>query len=225
MDSLPLQGHGTPGTPSILVLSLPCRGHVGQAETLLPVETCSCRALALGTLLLSPYGYSHLLRSVWMLSRSSPDLSPALKHPNSLPYDHISLLLPRLQSFELAPCHSGRWSSASSFHRETSLMTFKRLVSFTSPWKIILLTTVVSMKTLIVLSRDEVSAFGAVTSLGSVKDFLRAEFLDFLFIDFCLPVEISLQLCLGLQTNRQHKQQRSKHILTAWHGISLRGWY
>ena len=81
------------------------------------------------------------------------------------------------------------------------------------------------MKMLIVLSRDEVSAFGAVASLESVKDFLRAEFLDFLFIDFCLPVEISLQLCLGLQMSRQHKQQRSKHVLTtARCGISLGGW-
>lgn len=81
------------------------------------------------------------------------------------------------------------------------------------------------MKTLIVLSRDEVSAFSAVASLESVKDFLWAEFLDFSFIDFCLPVEISLQLCLGLQTSCQHKQQTSKHVLTARHGISLGGWH
>lgn len=80
-------------------------------------------------------------------------------------------------------------------------MAFKRLVSFTSPWKTTLLTMVVSMKTLIELSRDEVSAFNAAASLESVKDFLRAEFLDFSFVDFCLPVEISLQLCLGLQTS------------------------
>lgn len=103
-------------------------------------------------------------------------------------------------------------------------MTFKRLVSFTSPWKIILLTMVVSMKMLIVLSRDEVSAFSAVTSLESVKGFLWAEFLDFFFIDFCLPVEISLQLCLGLQTSRQQKQQRREHVLTARRSISLGGW-
>lgn len=79
------------------------------------------------------------------------------------------------------------------------------------------------MKTLIELSRDEVLAFSAVASLESVKDFLRAEFLDFLFIDFCLPVEISLQLCLGLQTSHQHKQQRSKRVLTALRGIASGG--
>jgi len=104
-------------------------------------------------------------------------------------------------------------------------MTLERLASFTLPRKIILLTTVVSMKTLIALSRDEVSAFGAVASLESVEDFLRAEFLDFLFIDFCLPVEISLQLCLDLQTSCQHKQQRSEQVLTAPCGISLGGWH
>lgn len=111
-----------------------------------------------------------------------------------------------------------------SFHGETELMVFKMLWSFTSPWETILLTRV-SIKMLIVLSGDKVSAVGAVTSLASVKDFLRAEFLDFLFIDFCLPVEISLQLCLGLQMSRQHKQQRSKHVLTARRGISLGGWH
>lgn len=80
------------------------------------------------------------------------------------------------------------------------------------------------MKTLIVLSRKEVSAFGAVTSLESAEDVLWAEFLDFLIIDFCLPVESLLQLCLGLQESHQHKQQRSKHCLTAQGGISLGGW-
>lgn len=48
------------------------------------------------------------------------------------------------------------------------------------------------------LSRDEVWASGAVTSLGSVRDILGAEFLDFLLVDFRLPVEIPLQLRLGL---------------------------
>lgn len=159
-----------------------------------------------------------------MLSEKQPrDPRPALRHPTALHCDHISVLSPP-PSFELASCHSRRWSSGSSFHRETSLVTFKRLASFTSPWKIILLTMVVSMKMLIVLSRDEVLAFSAVTSLESVKDFLWAEFLDFFFIDFCLPVEISLQLCLGLQTSRQQKQQRREHVLTARRGISLGGW-
>lgn len=64
--------------------------------------------------------------------------------------------------------------------------------------KIIPLTRVVFRKTLIVLSGDWVWASGAVTSLGSVKDILGAEFLDFLLIDFRLPVEIPLQLRLGL---------------------------
>lgn len=82
-----------------------------------------------------------------------------------------------------------------------------------------------SMKMLIVLRRDEVLAFGAFASLETVKDFLRAEFLHVLFIDVCLPVEISLQLCLGLQTSREHKQQRSEHVLAAQHGVSLGGWH
>lgn len=88
------------------------------------------------------------------------------------------------------------------------------LRSFTSPRNMILLTSV-TIKMQTVLSRDEVLAPGAVASLKCVKDHLRTQFLHFLFIDFCLPVEIPLQLCLGLQTNHQHKQQRSKHVLTA----------
>lgn len=84
---------------------------------------------------------------------------------------------------------------------------------------------IVSVKTLIVLSRDKVLAFGAVASLESVEDFLWAGFLDFLFVDFCLSVKIPHQLCLGLQTSHQHKQQRSKHVLTARRGISLGGWH
>lgn len=81
------------------------------------------------------------------------------------------------------------------------------------------------MKTLIVLSRDEVSTIGAFASLETVEDFLWAEFLDFLFIDVCLSAEISLQLCLGLQMSHEHKQQRSEHVLAAQHGISLGGWH
>lgn len=168
-----------------------------------------------------PYGCSmalksHLLRSVWMLSQKQA------RDP-MLCLTTTSHCFPPSGS-ELAPCHGRRWRSGSSFHRETSWMAFKMLVSFTSPWKIILLTTVVSMKTLIVLSRDEVLAFSAVASLECVKDFLWAEFLDILFINFCLPVEISLQLCLGLQTSCQHKQQRSKRVLIARRSISLGGW-
>lgn len=224
MDSLPLQGCGTLGTPSILALSLPCRGHVGQVESFLPVGTCSCRGLDLRTLVLCPVVIPWLLNHIYLglfgcYQRSSPETQSI----SMLCLTTASCCFPPTGS-ELALCHSRRWSSGSSFHRETSLMPFKMLVSFTSPWKIILLTTVVSMKTLIVLSRDEVSASGAVASLESVKDFLWAEFLDFLFIDFCLPVEISLQLCLGLQTSRQHKQQRSELVLIARRGISLGGW-
>lgn len=63
MDPLTLQGRGSPGTPSVLTLSLLCRGYVGQAGTLLPVGTCSCRGLALRALLLCPYGYSMALNS------------------------------------------------------------------------------------------------------------------------------------------------------------------
>lgn len=96
-------------------------------------------------------------------------------------------------------------------------------MSFTSPWKIIPLTRVVFMETLTVLSRDGVSASGAVASLRSVKDVLGAEFLGFLLIDFRLPVEIPLQLRLGLQMSCQHEQQRSEHVLMARHGTALAG--
>lgn len=97
------------------------------------------------------------------------------------------------------------------------------LGSFTSPWNTILLTKV-SIQILLVLSRDEVLASGAVASLKSVKAHLRAQFLHLLFIDFCLPVGIPLQLRLGLQTSHQHKQQRSKRLLTARLRTSLESW-
>lgn len=86
-------------------------------------------------------------------------------------------------------------------------------MSFTSPWKIIPLTRVIFRKVLIVPSRDGVRGGGAVTSLGSAKDILGAEFLDVLLIDFRLPVEIPLQLRLGLQMSCQHKQQRRECVL------------
>lgn len=97
-------------------------------------------------------------------------------------------------------------------------------MSFTSPWKIIPLTRAVFRKTLMVPSRDGVRASGAVTSLGSVKDILGAEFLDVLLIDFRLPVEIPLQLRLGLQMSCQQEQQRRECVLmcfnsSAWHSV------
>lgn len=96
-------------------------------------------------------------------------------------------------------------------------------MSFTSPWKIIPLTRVVFMETLTVLSRDGVSASATIASLRSVKDVLRAEFLGFLLIDFRLPVEIPLQLRLGLQMSCQHEQQRSEQVLMARRGTALAG--
>lgn len=97
-------------------------------------------------------------------------------------------------------------------------------MSFTLPWEIIPLTRVVFRKTLIVLSRGWGWASGAVTSLGSVKDVLGLEFLDFLLIDFHLPVEIPLQLRLGLQMSCQHEQQRREHVLIAQGDTAFQGW-
>lgn len=98
------------------------------------------------------------------------------------------------------------------------------LVSFTPPWEIIPLTRVVFRETLTVLSRGWVWASGAVTSLGSVKDILGAEFLDFLLVDFRLPVEIPLQLRLGLQMSCQHEQQGREQVLIARGGTAFQGW-
>lgn len=59
MNTLTLQGYGAPGTPSVLTLSLLCRGHVGKAQTLLPVGTCS-RGIWLYASMASPQLLIHI---------------------------------------------------------------------------------------------------------------------------------------------------------------------